>query len=72
MFRAVSPDASCDLIIVKGSVVKRVEVRTAPVSPSGAIYRNKSARDAGRQDIFAWVAPTYVEYEPPFPIGTIE
>src|SRR5271166_6211755 len=55
VFRAISPDASCDLIIMSGDELKRVQVRTAKVSATGKVYRHKVPEDAGRQDLYAYV-----------------
>ena len=67
VFRAMSPCASCDLIVIKDGRQLRVEVRTATRNIDGSRYRQARppAKDAGRQDVYAWVLPDKIEYEPP-------
>jgi hypothetical protein len=69
VFRAVSPDASCDLIAVQGSVSLRVEVRTGRRFIDGRLDYPRMKRDIGRQDIYAVVIGGLdVEYDPDLPV----
>ena len=60
VFRAVSPSCSCDLIALRGSEVKRVEVRTEQ-GGSKSVARKE---DSGKQDHFAVVTKNRVIYIP--------
>lgn len=56
VLRALSPAASCDLLILlPDKKPSRSEVRTGYRLPSGNIIPQPSGKDAGRQDVFAWV-----------------
>jgi len=64
VFRAVSQSCSCDLLISKNGVIKRLEVRTASgkeENPSFPIH----PRDRGKQDHFAAVLNEKPIYIPP-------
>jgi len=65
VFRAVSPSASCDLIAVRDGRIWRVEVRSAPCY-GGKVYKSRPKKDAGKQDVYAWVTDTAIIYEPHF------
>jgi hypothetical protein len=66
VFRALSPSASCDLLALRNGKVLRVESRTSVYRRDGTRSAKKPlAKDAGRQDVFAWVLPDRVQYEPP-------
>ena len=68
VFRSLSPNCPCDLAILKDGRLLRVEVRTSYLSTSGKIYRNISKRDDSKSiDIYAWVLPNKVIYEPELP-----
>ena len=58
VFSAVSPSASCDLIILVNGETKRVQVKTVPLAASsGTVTATPGAmsREAERADIFCWV-----------------
>lgn len=55
VFRSVSPHASCDLIIQKGGIVKRVEVRTGYRNQDGSIRCSFTDKDVGRSDVLCIV-----------------
>lgn len=63
VFRALSSSCSCDLAVLKGTKLVRVEVRTS-YDQNGKIAKHKNPRDAGRQDVYAWVLPDRIIYEP--------
>jgi len=70
VFRAVSPAASCDLIAIKDGRLLRIESRTAAYKKDGTRSQSKhQARDAGKQDVYAWVLPNRIEYEPSWSHG---
>lgn len=72
VFRAVSPDASCDLIVMKRGVITRVQVRTTYRHPAtNKLYACTNPADVGRQDMFAWVTPEDIVYDPFLPILSI-
>jgi hypothetical protein len=63
VFRALSPSSSCDLVIIKNGGMRRVEVRTAIVGRApDEISFSTTAKDRGRQDIFAGVVGDQVFY----------
>ena len=65
VFRALSPNCPCDLAILKGNKLLRVEVRTSFISVTGKIFKTKNQRDGKNNiDIFAWVLPDKIIYEP--------
>ncbi len=65
VFRAVSPSSSCDIAVLKDGKLLRIEVRTSYKDIStGKITRTKTGQDEGRQDVFAWVLPDSIVYEP--------
>lgn len=53
VFRAVSPSASCDLIILNGNQTERVEVRTGRNNQDGTVSCGVDIYDIGRFDILA-------------------
>lgn len=63
VFRSLAQCCSCDLLVLKSGKILRVEVRTVPVAKE-KWWRNKRAKDSGRQDVFAWVLPDRIIYEP--------
>lgn len=68
VFRALSPSCPCDLAILKDSQLLKVEVRTSHITTTGKIYRNISERDDPKNiDIYAWVLPNKIIYEPALP-----
>lgn len=59
VYRAVTPDNEADLVISKGSVMKRIEVRTGSYSQAtGALQYPRRPVDAQRSDHYAIVAST--------------
>jgi len=64
VFRAVSPSCPCDLIIRKGGLTFRVEVRTAQKLLNGKFSYPCTKKDEGRSDIFALVCGDAVMYVP--------
>jgi len=68
VFRSMSPACPCDLAILKGNKMLRVEVTTAYRTPSGRIQSSKTAavKSSERHDILAYVIRTTQEiiYEP--------
>lgn len=64
VFRAVSPACSCDLIILKNGMLRRVEVRTAYRNVNGTITYPRQTKDEGRSDVFALIVDGGVIYEP--------
>ena len=68
VFRSLSPSCPCDLAILKDGQLLKVEVRTSFISTSGKIYRTINKRDESKNiDIYAWVLPTKIVYEPELP-----
>ncbi len=70
VFRAMSPACPCDLIAMKGSLLIRVQVRSTYKFDSGETRIPTSAKDEGRQDMFAVVVHNdkHIEYSPPLPV----
>ena len=66
IFRAVSPNCSCDLAVLKNSKLLRIEVKTAHKSISGGLYNQPIAmgKNKDKRDIMAWVLPDEIVYEP--------
>lgn len=60
VFRALNPDACCDLVAVKDEQVLRIEVRTAVLNKNGVVQTNRK----GSYDVFAAVVDRDVFYEP--------
>lgn len=68
VFRALSPSASCDLILLDRTTATRVEVRTTRRNLNGLCSAPISVRDCGRYDILALVVDSKeVFYIPEFP-----
>lgn len=69
VYRALNPDAACDLLALKDGCVLRIEVRTGvDPTPSGHICIPRGNDDAGRQDHFAVCLPDgTILYEPALP-----
>ncbi len=65
VFRAISPNASCDLLAMKDATILRIEVRTGYKTLGGELRYPRPARDLGRQDIYAVVFEDAVTYIPP-------
>jgi hypothetical protein len=58
VFRSVTPNASCDLLILRGGNLLRVEVRSTFKRHTGVLVpKYHWWKDKGRQDVFAFVAP---------------
>lgn len=55
VFRSVSQDCSCDLVILKAGRFIRVEVRTGYVNTDGSVGYAKKPSDVGRSDATAIV-----------------
>jgi len=55
VFRAVSPSASCDMLIMKNGRLLRIEVRTGTRTMSGRLNYPKTKRDNERSDLIAVV-----------------
>ena len=68
VFRAMSPACSCDLAVMLGDTMRRVEVKTGHVMPSGELTHGPLRKRIGEQfDILAIVvrASGKVHYFPP-------
>lgn len=66
VYRALSPTAPCDLAVLKDMQLLKLEVRTAPKTKAGVIYKVRSKQEEGQTDIvWAWVCPDEIIYEPP-------
>lgn len=66
VFRALSPSCPCDLAILKDGKLVKMEVRTSFISVSGKPYKTIDHRDdTNNIDIYAWVLPDRIIYEPP-------
>ena len=66
VFRGVSPDCPCDLVVLQNGRVRRVEVTTGSRLATGEIHHPKRA--AGRWDVLAVVVSgeSTVTYMPPW------
>ena len=64
VFRALSPACPCDLVILAGKKSLRIEVRSATENFSGELTRNYSRAHHDKVDIYAWVLPDRIVYEP--------
>lgn len=58
VFHAMSPSSSCDLAVLDGAVLRRVEVRTGHRTATGRLVFFRNPRDDGRHDLFAVVLHT--------------
>ncbi len=66
IFRALSPSSPCDLIILQDGQSLKLEVRTTYKTTGEKIYANRMKRDDPNNiDIYAWVLPDEIVYEPP-------
>lgn len=67
VFRALSPSCPCDLVILKGAEMFRVEVRTGYVGLSGNVSCSMRDADRGKSDVLAIVLRSShsIEYRPP-------
>ena len=63
VFRSISPSCPCDIVVLRGSQLLRIEVKTAYRGTSGKLYK-ASIRNSGF-DILAQVLPNEIIYEPP-------
>ena len=63
VFRSLSPACPCDFVILKDKQLLRVEVRTTHISSTGKPYKAISKHD-DPIDIYAWVLPNEIIYEP--------
>lgn len=58
VYRAMSPAASCDLLVLRDGVLAgRVEVRTTRRDSTGVLQRRVTTADRGRFDVLALVEP---------------
>lgn len=65
VFRALSPACPCDLAVLKNNKLLRIEVRTTYIFQSGKLYKAKNKKDdKDNIDIYAWVLPDKILYEP--------
>lgn len=64
VFRAVSPASPCDLVIVRGSTIRRVEVKTARKTTLGKFEAWTSRICQERHDVLALVCGGEIEYRP--------
>lgn len=71
VFRALSPHTSCDLAVLLGGRLVRVEVRTGTRGLDGTLHYPTKGSDKGRQDLWAIVDKRthQIEYSPP--IGSV-
>lgn len=68
VFRAVSPNCSCDLVILTKSETLRVEVKSAVRTTLGKVSFATSNLNANNYDILALVlSDRTIEYRPPLP-----
>lgn len=64
VFRALSPSCPCDIAILRGDKLLKVEVKTGYRSPiTGKLY--KHSIDQKKFDVLAHVLPDEIIYEPP-------
>ena len=65
VFRALSPGSPCDLAVLWGARLLRVEVRTAYRTPAGTLYCSRRSRT--QPDIWAMVIrhDQEIVYDPP-------
>jgi hypothetical protein len=64
VFRAVSPASPCDLVIVRGATIRRVEVRMARKTSLGEFQAWTSRVCQDRHDVLALVCGVEIEYRP--------
>lgn len=64
VFRAVSGACPCDLIIMRGSVLRRVEVKTAVATAAGTFPAFPGGIYSDRHDVLALVSDGRIEYRP--------
>lgn len=58
VYRAMASDNSCDLIVVKGTIIRRLEVRTGAYGKvKGDIQFPRRDTDAARSDHYVVVVP---------------
>jgi hypothetical protein len=68
VFRALSHNSPCDLVANKDNKFLRIEVRSIHVSLGGTTCRRIEKRDnPAIIDIYAWVQPEKITYDPPLP-----
>ena len=75
VFRAISPACSCDIVALSGNTSRRIEVRTGHRLANGKLLFSKTAKDQGRQDLFAVVvhgSPTEIVYLSPDGVTSFE
>ena len=65
VFRATSPDCSCDLAILKDNILLRIEVTTGKYTPTGKIFY--PAHNPDNYDIIASVLHDQIYYFPDLP-----
>ena len=64
VFRSVAPDGACDIIILQGKSVLRIEVKTSYKNRNGAIGWPNVSRQADRHDVLAVVVDGELHYRP--------
>ena len=65
VFRALSPNAPCDLAVLREGKLIKIEVRTCHVSSTGKPYKTLSRKDNPNNiDHYARVLPDKIIYEP--------
>lgn len=67
VFRALSPSCPCDLIVLSGNAMVRVEVKTGTRAANGRIACGYTVKDRGRSDVLAIAVrkEDAIEYLPP-------
>lgn len=64
VFRALSASCSCDLAILRGGKLTRIEVRTGVAGKNGKVYFSWRQSDNGRHDVLAIVTNGVIDYRP--------
>lgn len=66
IFRALSPNCPCDLVILRNGIALRVEVRTGyrTKDKMGKIQFPNHRKDKGKYDVIAIVLPDEIIYQP--------
>lgn len=67
VFRNLSPNGPCDLIIMKDGVLKKIEVKTGRIHTNGQLtFGYSKLRDGGNFDILAvWTDHNIFYFHPP-------
>lgn len=65
VFRALSPSCSCDLVVLYGRRLLRIEVTTGKEQPNtGRIYHSHMRDDGSKFDVLAIMLPDAIIYKP--------